>query len=123
MKAGLLALVQVEEDSAVGSVTIGIVGELPRRLSTPGKVFPGDVVRFTASGGSGDYTFSTDKPDVTSLDPETGRFVAGSVSSMGEARITVTDNVSGETDYYILEAVHLDQNNTDNSSSEVLEDV
>ena len=123
VKAGLLALVQVEEDSAVGSVTIGIVGELPRRLSTLGNVFPGDVVRFTASGGSGDYTFSTDMPGVTSLDPATGRFVAGSVSKMGSAKITVTDNVSGETDSYILTAVHLDQTNTDNSSSEVLEDV
>lgn len=117
-KAGLLSLVIEEDGSVEAPILITIVGRTPIRNGTLNDVFPGDVVRFAATRGSGDYSFSVSK-DSCVINSETGRFVAGP-SSTGSVNIVVTDNVSGSTSYHTLRVVDPTESS---STSEVLQDV
>jgi len=117
-KAGLLSLVIEEDGSAEAPLLITIMGRTPIRNGTLNDVFPGDVVRFAATRGSGDYSFSVSK-DSCIINSETGRFVAGPTST-GSVNIVVTDNVTGSTSHRTLRVVDPVESS---STSEVLQDV
>jgi hypothetical protein len=97
IKAGLLALVQVEESLAVSSVSLGVRGDPPLRNGTLYQAYPGDVIHLVAWGGSGQYSYGiqselgvSDNNYQSSIDSSTGRFVMGPVVVSGTAKVVVS---------------------------------
>jgi LruC domain-containing protein len=85
---------------------LSIVVQLPIAISpVTATVAPGTTQSFTATGGSGTYTFNVSGPSGGSIDPATGLYTAGSSCTLADCHDTV--EVADDAGHSAVADVHV----------------